>query len=374
MNVSRKSRTADFFSSLISFCLLCVASSCLLSRLKAAVFPGIDASYLLAAKTIFYKGTSNKKSHHEEAFLKYSENNTFSENPSNKTNSNAYSSTPQNPSENNQPCPDDIHQPGEKTYKIIESQFGASGFKYENFYIKNSAGINLNIEQELNSPPEVKINKTSNPQVLIYHTHTSEAYMSKDQGFFYESYYPRSTDSSRNVTRVGNAISESLKAHGIQAIHDTTYHDSPTYKGSYSRSLKTIKDNLSKYPSIKVTLDIHRDSLGSRENGKIKPTFTYKDKKAAQIMVVAGCDKDGSLGFLNWEKNFRLSLRLHRACENMFPGMTRPLFLGEVKYNLNLTPGSMLIEVGSDVNTLDEAIYSGSLLGTALALVLENLR
>ena len=57
----------------------------------------------------------------------------------------------------------------------------------------------------------------------------------------------------------------------------------------------------------------------------------------------------------------------------MYPGMTRPMYFGEVKYNMNLTHGSVLIEVGTDMNTLDEAVYSGSLLGDVLAKVLSDL-
>lgn len=294
---------------------------------------------------------------------------------SQKTSNSEYSSTeiPTPPAVSDDSDNEEKHDPNEKTYKITESQFGKAGLKFENFCVKNTSGLDIDIAKELSLKPDVRIKKSDQPQVLIYHTHTSESYLKKDEGFFYESYYPRSTDSARNVTRVGEEIAKKLNEHGIVTIHDMTYHDSPTYKGSYSRSRKTIQENLDKYPSIQVTIDIHRDSMGSLESGKVKPTFRINGNKAAQIMVVAGCDKDGSAGFPDWEYNLRLALRVQQKCETMFPGLTRPMSFGNFRYNMNLSHGAMLIEVGSDVNTLGEAVYSGALVGEALAGVLNDL-
>ncbi len=269
---------------------------------------------------------------------------------------------------------DEYHSPNEKTYRIIETHIGAGGVKCENFYIKNTTGQNVDFQDLLNQGPDLNIKNTSDPQVLIFHTHTSESYMSKDSGFFYESFYPRSLINSKNVIKVGDAISEKLKEHGINTIHDITYHDNPSYNGSYSRAEKTIKTNLEKYPTLQIIIDIHRDSLGSKETGKTKPTFTYKDKKAAQLMIISGCDPDNSNGFPNWKKNLKLALNIQKYCESMFPGITRPLNFSKVKYNEHLTPGSLLIEIGSDSNTLEEAIYTGSMLGEALSKLLNDLK
>lgn len=261
----------------------------------------------------------------------------------------------------------------EKVFKVIESQFKGAGIKYGNFYVKNNTNFNLNIENELLAKPDIKIQKNGKAEILIFHTHTSEAYMEKDEGFYTESYYPRSTDYNHNVTRVGDSIKQVLESSGIKVIHDLTYHDSPSYNGSYSRAAKTIKGNLGKYPSIQVVLDIHRDAIGNNDSGKVKPTFVYNGKKAAQIMIISGCDMDSSMSFPNWEKNLRFALRLQQCAETMYPGMTRPLKFDRVKYNMDITHGSLLIEVGSDSNTLEEAIYTGSLLGNALACVLSKL-
>lgn len=372
--VLKKLRTTNTYIFLIILCFI-ISVVCIFIRTSRSKLFSVEQISLLSAKPVFPRGYIPNNIFNLSN-LKFINNSNSSDYNSTRQTSNSEYSTDNIPHHNKILGPDfeEKHSPNEKTYKVIESQFSSSGLKVDNFYVKNVSGAEINIDRELSSSPDVHIKSTKDIQVLIYHTHTSESYLRKDQGFFYESYYPRSTDSSINVTRVGDAITEKLIEHGISTLHDTTYHDVPTYKGSYARSYKTIKSNLEKYPSIQVTIDIHRDSLGERENGKIKPTFKINGSKAAQIMIITGFDKDGSLGFPDWEQNLRFALRLQQKCETMFPGLTRPMFLGNVRYNLNLSHGSILIEVGSDVNTLDEAVYSGTLLGESLAHLLNELK
>lgn len=263
--------------------------------------------------------------------------------------------------------------PNLKIFPVVESQFGASGIKYKNFYVKNSNRYHsINIAEELSRRPDINIKKDGSPQVLIVHTHTCESYMEDDLGFYYEDYYPRTDDPEHNVTRVGAAIAETLKERGIGVIHDTTVHDA-TYNGSYNRSIETIQKHLQEDPSIQVVLDIHRDALEGSDGAKIKPTFVFAGKKAAQIMIISGCEDDGSFSFPDWEYNLRFALRLQQTAENLYPGITRPLYFSPTRYNMHLTHGSLLIEIGSDANTLEEAVYSGELLGEVLADVLNGL-
>lgn len=267
------------------------------------------------------------------------------------------------------------HAPGEKTYPIWETMIGGSGTQFQNFWVKNETEKhkNLDIAAELAKKPDIKIKKNSTPQVLIVHTHTTEAFMGADEGFYYESFYPRSQDPTKNVVHVGDAIAAQLQKAGIGVIHDTTVHDYPSYNGSYSRSAQTIAKNLKQYPSIQVVLDIHRDALTASDGTKKKPTVKINGKKAAQIMIYAGCDDDGTLGFPGWEYNLRFALRLQQSVETLYPGLTRPLFFEGSKYNMNMTHGSLLIEIGTDANTVDEVAYSGELVGNALSQVLNQL-
>lgn len=298
-----------------------------------------------------------------------------SSSPSSKTEEDELSSSSLSSGENasssptkSEPIPPDPNN----SIKIREVQFGASGDKYANFYFKNNAGAAINVPELLLRRPDLHIKKNGQPQVLIMHTHTCESYMTEDLGYYPADFYPRTTDNQYNVTRVGDAIEEKLTAAGIGVVHDVTVHDNPSYNGSYTRSEATIQKNLQQYPSIQVVLDIHRDALGNEESGKTKPVFVVDGKKAAQIMIVSGYNNSANK-FPDWEYNMSFALKLQQAAENRYPGMTRPLNFTSMQYNMYLTHGSLLIEVGTDANTLDEAVYSGSLLGDVLVDVLNDL-
>jgi stage II sporulation protein P len=260
-----------------------------------------------------------------------------------------------------------------KNYPVIETQFGQDGTTYKNFSVKNSTDFDLDIEKELKKDLGFTIDNNHQVQVLIFHTHACESYLDDDTGYYSSDYYPRSTDDNRNVTAVGDKIAEELKKAGIGVVHDKTHHDYPSFNGSYERSYDTISKYMSKYKNIKVVLDIHRDAIGEGgESGKTKPVFKYKGKKAAQIMIMTGYSYEGGGYFPFWEENLRFALKLQQTAETMYPGMTRPLNFGEYTYNLNVCNGSLLIEVGTDVNTFAEVKRTGTMLGKALAKVLQN--
>lgn len=262
---------------------------------------------------------------------------------------------------------------GEAVYPVYETNIGASGTVYENISVKNTTGHDIDIGSLLEKDLGFTMDDSSEVQVLIVHTHATEGYMDYDNGTYHESFSSRNTDNSKNVCAVGDAIAAELSKQGIGVINDKTQHDNPSYSGSYDRSFETINSYLEKYPSIKVVLDIHRDSIGyGGEQGKTKPTFTFDGKKAAQIMIMSGYDGTGEYNFPFWEENLVFALKLQKTAEDMFPGMTRPLYFGDFAYNMNVNNGSLLIEMGTDMNTLDEAVYSGELLGKVLAKVLQS--
>ena len=260
-----------------------------------------------------------------------------------------------------------------KIYEQFLSPYSAK-LSYNGIYIKNSTGLSVDIKQELASSLELKIAKTSEPQVLIVHTHATESYMMEERDYYTAADASRSTDNSKNVIKVGEIIAETLKNGGIGVIHDKTQHDHPSYNGSYTRAAKTINEYLNKYPSIKVVIDVHRDSIAMTGNDKAKPTAEINGKKAAQVMLVVGSETGSVTGFPNWRQNFRLALRYQQTLEIMYPGLARQMLFASRKYNMNLTKGSMLLEVGTDSNTLEEACYSGELAGKALASLLNTLR
>ena len=204
------------------------------------------------------------------------------------------------------------------------------------------------------------------PQILIMHTHTTESYQPDDSGFYDPEYICRTTDSSRNMVAVGDAMARVFEERGIRTYHDTTVHDYPSYNGSYDRSRETVTAILEKYPSIKVVLDVHRDAI-ERESGEIiAPTVNIGGKSCAQVMIICGCD-DGTMGMPNCMKNLRTASLFEQHMESRYKGLTRPVLYDYRKYNQDLTTGSLLIEVGGHGNSLEQAVYAGELSAEGIA-------
>lgn len=278
--------------------------------------------------------------------------------------------------------------PGEKPYPS-ESEWTAGGAIVRNTYEQYSGNSFFNLEkagqvnnktsvpnetlqEESRYLPDFTISDTSEPQVLIYHTHTTESFEPYVRDFYDANFNYRTTDETKNMVMVGEEICKQLEAQGIGVIHAKNIHDYPSYNGSYERSRNTITPILEQYPSIKVALDIHRDAISS-EGVAYQPFAVINGKEAAQIMIISGCD-DGTLGMPNYMKNFRFASYLQQQLESDYPGLTRPILFDYRKYNQDLTTGSLLIEVGSHGNTLEQVQYSGQLIGSALAEALNSLK
>lgn len=256
--------------------------------------------------------------------------------------------------------------------KVVEQQMTIGNDFVDGIAIKNASSTTINVDEQYAIAPNLNLTKSSDPQVLIVHTHTTEAYMTYYAGYYNASDTARSTDETRSVVAVGDAISDQLRAAGIGVIHDTTIHDQP-YTGAYDRSAATIEKNLKLYPTIRVVLDIHRDALNQSSNVELKPTVVIDGHKAAQMMIIASVCDSASMPHPNWHENLRFALRLQHELNTQYEGIARPLYLVDSRYNEHLTNGSLLIEIGSEANTVSEAVYSGQILGKTLSQVLDSL-
>ena len=248
-------------------------------------------------------------------------------------------------------------------------------------YIAHGAGIIKNctslsrgkileeLSREFRSEPfETEGDK---PLVLIVHTHATESYERYNNGQYDRSYSFRSTDNSENMVAVGAVLAQTLRENGIPTVQAEVQHDNPSYNGSYERSAETVKKYLEMYPSIRFVLDIHRDAIEPQKGRIVKAAAEIGGKTAAQVMIISGCD-DGTMNMPDYFENLRFAAALQDRMETLFPGLTRPVFFCYRKYNMDLSHGALLIEVGSHGNTLDEAKYSAELIGTALAQLLSE--
>jgi stage II sporulation protein P len=259
--------------------------------------------------------------------------------------------------------------PENRKGKVTETKYSAEEggiyVSYKNAMIKNySHHSAAEIKKKLETGHSLSFSEDS-AQILLYHTHATEAFEKADTGFFDTKGTWRSTDPEENMISVGDVLTSVLTEKGFSVIHDGTMHDDPSYKGSYQRSALTIKNHLSENPGITVCLDIHRDAIEPSETEIIKPTALINGKKAAQIMIISGCD-DGTMDMPGYWENLRFAAALADKLEELYPGLCRPILFDYRKYNMDLSPGLLLIEIGATGNTLSEAQYSAELLGNAL--------
>ncbi len=256
-------------------------------------------------------------------------------------------------------------------YSITPSKTSSKIVWYKGAAFSNTSGVsNSEILKILKEDPKIKLAE-GKPQVLIYHTHSTESYEMKNLGYYEKDSSARTRDNDKNMIRVGKEIVAQLESAGIEVIHDTEIYDYPSYNGAYNRSAATVKKYLEKYPSITITLDIHRDAIEQAGGVRVKPTATINGKKAAQVMIIAGVD-DGSMNFPNWKENMKFASALQCKMEEKYSGLTRAAMVCHRRYNMYLTRNSLLIEVGGHANTLDEAIYSGEMIGKSLVDVLKE--
>lgn len=206
------------------------------------------------------------------------------------------------------------------------------------------------------------------PQILIVHTHTTEAYTPDGEDSYIASDYSRTLDQGQNMIRVGNELERVFTELGLNVLHDTTLHDYPQYNGAYDRSGPTVKNYLSQYPTIKLVLDVHRDALMSDDGTVYKTATTIDGVKAAQVMLVVGTNLAGG-PHSGWRDNLALAVRLQKAMDSLYPTLARPMTLRKAGYNQGLCPGALLVEVGSHGNTLQEALAGARLFARAAGSV-----
>ena len=250
--------------------------------------------------------------------------------------------------------------------------------EYGEYYINNSTGYFPDIKALLNKSLKNNgvelLSKTSKPQVLIVHTHGTEAY--SENGALYcddsISDYARTSDTTKNVVSIGQTVADILNQSGVSTIHCTVLHDSLQYKDSYARAEQTIKAYLEEYPSIKLVIDIHRDSIVKSNGELVRPVAELNGEAAAQLMCVVGSDWAGD-ACPNWENNLSLALKLRGLLNDECENICRPVFLKGNTYNQELAPFSLLIEVGASGNSIEEARRSAALLAQSIAKLISQI-
>ncbi len=229
--------------------------------------------------------------------------------------------------------------------------------------IQGGASIN-----NVKKPKNLQYQK-GKPHILIYHTHGTESYKPASEG----NYHTLRKDYS--VMRVGSILKDELEKRGYNVIHDGTYHDYPSYSGSYTRSLKTARDILAANPSIKVVLDIHRDGYDNIETNPNRTNIVasnrikINNKTSAKFQLVIGPESE------NRREIETFATFIKAVSDNKYPGFSKPILLKPYgRFNQFVVDHCALLEVGSNANTIEEAELAALYLADVLGDVLEHIK
>ena len=269
--------------------------------------------------------------------------------------------------ENTAPAPETPDEPTQVENGAAALQFSAQ--EADEIRIAGACSYPVDEAALLQQPLQLGLAQDA-PQVLIVHTHTTEAYAKEADQSYDTLVNARTLDEQYNMIRVGDAVAEVLRQNGIQVIHDTTVNDYPSYNGAYDRMKAIIETNLAQYPSIRMVLDIHRDAAADANGDPLPLTATFSGEDYAQVMLVVGTD-EGGLPHPNWQQNLSCALKLQALMNRDWPGLCRDLDLRRERFNQNQTPGSLLVEFGTDGNTLSQALRSAEVFGQSLSQLLQ---
>lgn len=201
------------------------------------------------------------------------------------------------------------------------------------------------------------------PTVLILHTHTTESY-TRDGEEYTESAPYRTLDADYNMLSIGDRVAQLLEAGGIHVLHDRELHDYPSYNGAYPHARRGALAILEDQPQIQLILDLHRDAaeVGS---GQLRTASVIDGQPGAQIMFVLGCGNP-SLSHPDWQENLSAAMKLQTLLERETPGICRPISIRPQRFNQDLRPGTLLVEIGAAGNTHPEALRAAEKLASAI--------
>ena len=202
------------------------------------------------------------------------------------------------------------------------------------------------------------------PQILIYHTHSQEAFADSVPG-----------DVNTGIVGVGECLTKILtEQYGYRVLHNTGQYDVETRDNAYSRALPAVEQNLAENPSIQVIIDLHRDEVAE----ETKLVTDIQGRPTARFMFFNGLSrtrKTGDIDYLaneNQEANLAFSFQMQLKAAEYYPGLTRRIYLKGYRYNMHLRPRTLLVELGAQNNTVEEAINACDPLAHILDMVLKG--
>ncbi|MEG0829191.1 MAG: stage II sporulation protein P [Anaerovoracaceae bacterium] len=212
-------------------------------------------------------------------------------------------------------------------------------------------------EPKKNAKIDEKVDN-SKPEVIIYHTHSTESYQPYDKGNFHRTKY------KGTVRELGRIMKDELNKRGVSVVHNENIHDRPSYNQSYDRSMETITALMKKYPSAKYIIDLHRDAAAY--SGNVGKTINIKGEKVAKFSMVIG------KGNANFNQLTNYANKVNNKAEAMYPGFGGRIINKEYRFNEYISDRCMLLEVGNNQNDIKEVRRTSKYFCQVLASVIEE--
>ena len=228
--------------------------------------------------------------------------------------------------------------------------------------ITGSTGLSPDMAALLTQPLDWDLTQNG-PSVLIYHTHATESY-ENTEGYAASGNY-RTQDIHYNMVSIGERVAALLEEKGIGVIHDKTLHDKTSYDGAYDAARESLNRYLKEYPTIRLVLDLHRDAYQDSAGNQMGYTVDTPGGKSALLMFLVGTNVSGQY-HPNWQNNLSLGAKLYCQLESLQPGICRSVLLRTTRFNQDLCPGALLVEVGAAGNTRQEALLAAEYLAKAI--------
>ena len=258
---------------------------------------------------------------------------------------------------------------------IREVTFAANGeagkgFLYDGVSLKNDTDLSVDLKTLMTGQNPLTLPQ-SGAQILIIHTHGSEAFTANAEYPYTPTDTERTEDRNFNVIRLGDELASIFTEKGLSVIHDRSLYDFPTYSDSYTRALAAITAYKEQNPSLSMVIDLHRDSISAADGTIYKTVHEVDGTKMAQMMFVMGSSERG-LSHPHWKKNLTVAALLQKQLETHYPGLMRPINLRKERFNEHATVGSLILEVGTSGNYLGEALASIRVFGDIIGDYLQT--
>ena len=238
-------------------------------------------------------------------------------------------------------------------------------------YLYNRTSLDVDLAAAASATVPITLPEEG-PQILIIHTHGSEAYTPDGTDVYTPSdNNTRTLDTNYNMVRVGTEMEKVFTEMGRAVVPDTARYAEPQDHGPEDRSAQAVQAYLEQYPTIRIVLDVHRDALIGEDGTVYKAVTTVDGTSTAQVMLVLGSSEGGE--HPNWMENLTLACKIQNGMNTLYPTLARPMTMRSSRYNQQLCSGSLLVEVGTHGNTLQEALAGARLFARAAGQVLLGL-